>query len=104
MKVKEKCDKNIMFQASEWGYMGIVKLLLMNGINIDEKDNYGETPLMKAVYRGRSELVELLLRAGADVNAYYNRYNTALDYAEQKNDEHVIYILRTAGAKRGYEA
>jgi ankyrin repeat protein len=51
-------------------------LLKNNSIIIDNPDNYGNTPLWRAVYesKGRSEIIELLLSKGAnpDLKNYYD--------------------------------
>ncbi|MES2526404.1 MAG: ankyrin repeat domain-containing protein [Bdellovibrionota bacterium] len=42
-----------------------VKLLLKKGVNIDEVNENGFSPIMTAAYRGRPEVFQLLLDAGA---------------------------------------
>ena len=58
------------------------------------------TPLMCAASRGNANMVRLLIKKGAKVNAYYDTYYgdrlTALSLAE--SDE-IIKILKAAGAK-----
>lgn len=46
------------------------KILLENGAETDITDAYGNTPLFKAVYfsEGRTEMINLLIESGADVN------------------------------------
>jgi uncharacterized protein len=46
-----------------------VEQLIANGVNVNERDNHGDAPLVMAAYLGHSEIVRLLLQAGADVKA-----------------------------------
>ncbi len=36
--------------ASSYGLIGVVKELLNRGANIEEKDNYGNTPLIEGIF------------------------------------------------------
>jgi len=58
-----------------------ISILLDNGIDINEKNIVGTTPLMAAVKRNRKELIPFLLENGADPNETDNGNNTALYYA-----------------------
>lgn len=51
-------------------YLDIAKFLIDNGAAVDIKDNYGNTPLFKAVFfsEGKTEMIKLLLDAGANPN------------------------------------
>jgi len=53
----------------------IAGLLIRAGSIVDAADAYGNTPLFRAVFesRGRGEMIELLLRSGADKNRVNNR-------------------------------
>ena len=44
----------------------ITRLLLENGAAIDIQNAFGETPLLFAVWKGHKEVVELLLKHGAN--------------------------------------
>jgi ankyrin repeat protein len=46
-----------------------VKTLIADGANVDELDPNGDAPLVMAAYLGHTEIVRLLLEAGADVRA-----------------------------------
>jgi hypothetical protein len=46
------------------------RILLQKGANIDAKDEDGKTPLILAAYRGRLNVVKLLLRSDADTQNY----------------------------------
>lgn len=61
------------FAAQEWSEAA-ARVLLDNGALVDPADNNGNTPLARAVfaYRGRGELIRLLLQAGANPDTSNN--------------------------------
>jgi uncharacterized protein len=61
--------------------------------------NFSNTALMAAVGKTNRELVELLIKAGADVNACDKQGLTPLKLAIQTNDVELINMLKTAGAR-----
>ena len=73
-----------IWTAAEEGNVEAVKEYLAIGVNVDERDeSYGGTPLHFAAYSG-SEVVELLIANGADVNAKNQADATPLDKAIEK--------------------
>ena len=54
-----------LIQAARRGDVAKVTSLLANGTDVNAKDNYGETALMKASILGHSEILQLLKKAGA---------------------------------------
>ena len=54
---------------------------------------------MGAVQQGHTEIVKLLLVAGADVNAKENEGDTPLSIAKQKEHTQIIKLLKEYGAK-----
>ena len=61
------------FPAARNGDIKKIRQLLDDGVNIDRRNQNGETTLMQASAAGRLECVQLLLDRGADVNAV-NKY------------------------------
>ena len=57
------------FAAQGW-HVETVKRLLAGGAKIDVPDKFGNTPLARAVFesKGRGEVIQLLIKAGADKN------------------------------------
>ena len=53
--------------ATYFGHHAVAEFLLQNGANPDSTNDAGDTPLHKAAYTGRSELVNLLLKYKASV-------------------------------------
>ena len=71
------------FAAQNW-LPDLAKLLVAHGAAVDSLDEHGNTPLSNAVFnsRGRGELIEILLKAGADKNLKNNHDVSPLDLAK----------------------
>ena len=68
-------------------------LLLDQGVNPNERDNAGWTPLHHAVAQNAHEIAEVLLRGSADVMAQTNSRQTPLELAELANAQQTIAVL-----------
>ncbi len=66
-------------------------------VNARAKFN-GTTALMHLAGGGHTELVKLLIKAKADVNAKDNQGRTALQFAQNQNHAEIVKILKEAGA------
>lgn len=64
-----------------YGGMQICKALIAAGADVNAVTLKGETPLMMAASNGKADVVELLLRLGADKQKKDQNGKTALDYA-----------------------
>lgn len=78
------------------GSLKKTKLYLYIGakINLWARDNYGWTPLHYAASIGSGDIVEILLKKGADPNIKDNEGKIPLDIAVEKGHEGVADILR----------
>ena len=73
-----------------------VKLLAESGACINQQDKgNGFTPLIKAVFKNRSDIVKYLLEKGADRNVYSFERKSALDYAYERNNKEIINLLKS---------
>jgi len=76
-----------------------VRTLLKQGIPISETDSLGGTALHDAVWAGETEIVKLLLDAGASVNASHTEAgSTPLHYAIITNRVEIAELLIAKGA------
>ncbi len=75
-----------------------VEAAIMNGAEVNTKDNDGWTALMWAARNGHTEIAELLLKHGAEVNAKNNDGETAFIYAVLRVNVDVAELLLRQGA------
>jgi ankyrin repeat protein len=68
-------------------------------VAIDSCDIEGDTPLHVMAWRNDLEAVELLVKAGADVNALGDMSETPLHVALRMNSPGVVEVLLGAGAR-----
>jgi ankyrin repeat protein len=83
--------------AARCNLIGIAKLLIQKGVDVNERDLLGNTPLHAAVRF--PDLLKLLLESGADVNARNVLGETALHLAVRYPRS--VALLLEKGAERG---
>nr|CAA6823206.1 MAG: Unknown protein [uncultured Thiotrichaceae bacterium] len=86
-----------LHHAVELGREDVSLLLLEQGADVKQKNNYTETPLHKAADQGHVRLLKLLLSKGADINAQTERGITPLDEAIFRKREEAITYLKSEG-------
>ena len=70
-------------------------------INLNAKDKYGATPMHQAAWEGRTDIVEALIKAGADKDAKDNILgNTPLHRAALWGETKTVQALIAAGADK----
>ncbi len=78
LQKKDKIDeKNLISEARAGNFESVISLLFANA-DVNERNEFGETPLIVAVNNNRLSVVEVLLDANADVDARDNDGETAL--------------------------
>jgi ankyrin repeat protein len=94
-------------------YIKCVQILLKYGANVNHKDNNGLTALHKAANNGNCDILALLLKGGADINAlakYSNDNSTtkpsvsALLLATQNGNVECVQILLKNGANVNHKS
>ncbi len=75
-----------------------IELFMKAGMNVNVKDNDGNTALMRASANDNFEVVRLLIKKGADVNAKDNDGYTALMAASSNKDLELATLLIKKGA------
>jgi ankyrin repeat protein len=93
------------------GHLEIIIYLTQIGANVNICEQFGMTPLAQAAYSGYSEIVPILMQAGADIHTrtFDGQGRNALEYAERglrerhhkgKGHREIITMLEQAGATR----
>lgn len=87
------------FALSNNSEIEIIKLLVNRGADVNLKNEYGVSPLHKAILLGSPEIVELLVDKGANVNdeKWYGFF--PLHDAVMENNVDIVKILVHSGAK-----
>ncbi|MGK5093007.1 ankyrin repeat domain-containing protein [Deltaproteobacteria bacterium TL4] len=80
-------------RAARDGNLGSLTRLLSEGVNIEGKDDQGNSPLINAAEQGHTEIVHFLMTHGSDVNAKGKNGITALRAAIYNNHADVIMLL-----------
>jgi ankyrin repeat protein len=85
--------------ASSANLRSVVKLLLYNGVPVDETTDYADTALHCAARSGHEQLVDILLDRDADVEARNSEQETPLERAAANGHEGVVQLLLKRGAE-----
>jgi ankyrin repeat protein len=93
-----------LIPAAHRGHVEAVKLLLSTLIDKDHVNNLGWTALLEAVILGdggqrHTEIVRLLVEAGANVNIADRDGVTALTHAKRRGYAEMVRILSVAGGR-----
>ncbi|MCJ1349843.1 hypothetical protein MMC31_008085, partial [Peltigera leucophlebia] len=82
------------------GNMQIAQILLKNGadINISPSEECPGTALQLASKNGHAEIVQVLLKAGANIDAKHRDSKSALSHAVRNDNIELVCILVAAGA------
>ena len=85
-------------EAAAEGNIEAVIQHLANGVDVNVKNDFGFTPLLKAAQFGRREVAELLIAKGADVSVKDKFGRTPLHCAADEDQTEVAELLIAAGA------
>lgn len=92
-----------LIPACERGHVETVQILLDAGVNADHINNLGWTGLLEAIIlsdggSAHAEIVQLLIKDGADVNLADKDGVTPLQHARQRRYTRITELLEAAGA------
>jgi ankyrin repeat protein len=87
-----------LMRAALVGNTQMVKELIQQGADINQRDESGRTALMFAAINAHYETMKLLLDHGADVNAKSNKGGTTLMGAAMAGDLKMVQVLLAKGA------
>jgi ankyrin repeat protein len=93
-----------LIRAAERGHGRVVERLLRTDIEVNHVNNLGWTALLEAIIlgdggRSHTEVVRLLIGAGANVNLADGEGVTPLEHARRRGYEKIARILEAAGAR-----
>ena len=86
--------------AALQGHTDAIRQHIAAGSNLDERDEYGSSPLIIAATFGRTEVARLLVEAGADAGVRNNDGSTALHISAFLCRTEIVKILLDNGADR----
>lgn len=101
---KDSYNGTGLIRAADRGYVAIVERLLETEIDVDHVNRLGWTALLEAIILGggdrrHTEVVRLLVEAGADVNLADGEGVTPLAHARRQGYEEMAAILERAGGR-----
>mmetsp|Transcript_11254 Transcript_11254/g.20906 ORF Transcript_11254/g.20906 Transcript_11254/m.20906 type:complete len:568 (-) Transcript_11254:1366-3069(-) len=71
-----------------------VHILIQEGVDIDARNEYGHTALSMACWRGFKDIVDILLRSGADPSIKCNLGLTCMEIARKNNWQDIEQALK----------
>jgi uncharacterized protein len=100
---KDSYNGTGLIRAADRGYVRIVERLLETDVEIDHVNRLGWTALLEAVILGggderHTEVVRLLVDAGADVDLADGEGVTPLEHARRQGFDEMVKILERAGS------
>jgi ankyrin repeat protein/L-ascorbate metabolism protein UlaG (beta-lactamase superfamily) len=96
---KTKHGTTLMHQAAYRGNLDLIKYLVSEKQSLNPGfDQWGNTPLLASVSRGRKDAVAYLLDNGADPNATSQNGLSALAFAVLGGDPEIVRMLIAGGA------
>lgn len=95
--------KSPLHYACRYSFIPLLKLLLFNQANIEQKDEFGRNPLLQICAEGTFygigyKIIKILINAGIDVNAMDDFKNTSLQYIAKSFSPSIIQLLIENGA------
>ena len=87
-----------LFNAIRNRNVNATRKLLNNGVNVNQENKEGNTPLYRASEMGHTEAVKLLLSKGADVNKAKKDGDTPLTIASYEGHTEIVKLLLAKGA------
>ena len=97
--IQDKEGNNTLLMATRLGLTKVVKNLLNNGANINERNNNKSTALISASHKNNKELVKILLEYKPNFNTLNNKGWSALKIACRKHQtKEIVELLINAGA------
>lgn len=87
-----------LLAAAEFGHAPVIGLLAAKGANVSALCDCGDSALHRAVHHGNLQAAQVLLDLGINVNRK-SHGQTALELAEEREDQELIELLRRYGGR-----
>ena len=87
---KDPLERNLLYIAARNGHVNICEYLINKGINVNELQKDGSTPLHGAAYYGQTNVVKLLLSYGAKTNIKNNFGHLPIDEAISEEIKNIL--------------
>lgn len=84
--------------AIQYDWITSLRDLLKDGANPNQHDEAGETPVMLATRKGRTEALQMLIETGANLDTQNKKGQTAVMLAARKGRVEALQMLIEAGA------
>lgn len=96
INVKNTLGRSALHFAIKYNFSDFVELLIKRGVdvNISEDCGYAKPPIIEAAIEGNINIVEQLIKAGANVDVTDINKKTALNYAEENSFGDIAKLLR----------
>nr|XP_032837348.1 LOW QUALITY PROTEIN: 3'-5' RNA helicase YTHDC2-like [Petromyzon marinus] len=102
VKEMDACITNMWLHRDEDASTQLLHLLISERVSVDYRHSEKTaTPLMVAAGRGLIDIVELLLRMGADVNLKDSNGMNTFDWAKKFHESDVVELLESSAASVG---
>jgi hypothetical protein len=79
--------------AVQRGHLRIVRVLLQHGVNCNQKDGEGLTPLIHSIVSNHEDLLSLLIQHGARISETDNHSRNAVHWAVSQRREALLKVL-----------
>lgn len=90
---------NMLIQACKNNQKGVVQAFMKRGgVDVNKRDESGNTPLIYACLKGSRDLVKLLLENDADASLANQKSRMPLHFAAETGNYQIISLLLDAGA------
>lgn len=90
--------KNCLHKACLHGDVGLVEYVYSQGVDLNQKDIYGQTALMIAAGQGNEKVARFLMDKGARISEVDTKKRTALHYTCRHGHKGLAQMLSAHGA------
>ncbi len=98
VNLHDERGRSLLEIAVESGHIDVAATLIRGGAHVNDINRRnGWTPVMKAIWKNRIDMVQFLIKHNADINYSNNKGETALLLAAKANYKNILQMLFTHG-------